>query len=134
MTEAERIKEIIKKDKNFRRSFLGVKNIKTAVAIARSKGFGITKDDILNDNELSDCLLEASAGGKWRWYDIAASVLCPGYAVGKAISEANNDDKPRTQINTRTQINNYYNITNNDQRTKIEGDNNTVQSGIQNNK
>ena len=130
MTESERIKEVIKKDKNFCKSFLGVKNIKTAVAIARSKGFSITKDDILSDNELSDCLLEASAGGEWHWYDIAASMLCPGYAVGKAISEATSKDKPTTQIN------NYYNITSttNNLTTKINGNNNDVKQGIQNTK
>ena len=127
MTEAERIKAVIKKDKNFCKSFLGVKNIKTAVAIARNKGFSITKDDILSDNELSDCLLEASAGGKWHWYDIAASMICPAYAVGKAVSESENN-KPTTQIN------NYYNITNNNQKTEINGDNNDVKQGVQNTK
>ena len=44
---------------------MGVKNIKTAVAIAKSKGFNVEKEDILNDKELSEALLEASAGGNW---------------------------------------------------------------------
>lgn len=64
MNDVEKIKEIIKKDKNFNKSFLGVKDVKTALAIARSKGYGnITADDILNDNELEDYLLCAAAGG-----------------------------------------------------------------------
>ena len=64
MNDVEKIKEIIKKDENFNKSFLGVKDVKTALAIARSKGYGdITTDDILNDKELEDSLLCAAAGG-----------------------------------------------------------------------
>ena len=72
MSEVERIKKILREDKNFSKSFLGVKNIKTAVAIAKSKGFNVEKEDILNDKELSDYLLEASAGGDFlgigKWF------------------------------------------------------------------
>lgn len=123
MTEVERIKKIIKEDKSFRNNFLGVKNVKTAVAIARSKGFGITKDDILSDNELSDYLLEASAGGGWSWVDYICSAIVPGYGIVKAISEANKEDKPN--------VTNNYNITNNDQSIHITGDNNKAQQVIQ---
>lgn len=64
MKDVEKIKEIIKKDENFGKSFLGVKDVKTALAIAKSKGYGdITADDILNDKELEDSLLCAAAGG-----------------------------------------------------------------------
>lgn len=64
VNDIEKIKEIIKKDKNFGKSFLGVKNVKTAIEIARSKGYSnITVDDILNDKELEDSLLCAAAGG-----------------------------------------------------------------------
>lgn len=64
MTEVEKIKEIIKKDENFCKSFLGVKNVKTALSIARSKGYkNITANDVLNDRELEDSLLCAAAGG-----------------------------------------------------------------------
>lgn len=64
MDEIKRIKEIIKKDENFNKSFLGVKNVKTAIAIAKSKGFNVSIDDVVGDKELEDALLTAAAGGK----------------------------------------------------------------------
>lgn len=102
MTEVEKIKEIIKKDENFNKSFLGVKNVKTALAIAKSKGFNnITAEDILNDEELEDSLLCAAAGGK-------------------------NDT---TIVDNSVKNYHYENHTNN-QNTNINGNHNQVQEKI----
>jgi len=101
VTEVEKIKEIIKKDENFCKSFLGVKNVKTALSIARSKGYkNITANDVLNDRELEDSLLCAAAGGKGNM----------------------------TNYNNQTYNYHYESHTNN-LETNIRGDNNQVQSG-----
>ena len=107
MTEVERIKKIIKEDKGFRNNFLGVKNVKTAIAIARSKGFNITSEDVLDDNELSSSLLASTAVGgrsifeegwdkfkKWVSDNPAKAIttlLCPpaglAWEIGESIAE-----------------------------------------------
>lgn len=102
MNDVEKIKEIIKKDENFSKSFLGVKDVKTALAIARSKGYGdITADDILNDKELEDSLLCAAAGG---------------YKDNTKIKNETHEHKENVNINVNT--------------TKITGNNNQQQSKI----
>ena len=130
MTEVERIKKIIKEDKSFRNNFLGFKNVKTAVAIARSKGFNITEEDVLSDTELSDSILEASANGGWNFWKTLATVFCP--PAGAALLADELTSKPSNSGgNTYNNYNynyNYHNTTNNtNNNVDIHGDGNEVQ-------
>lgn len=139
MTEVERIKKIIKEDKGFRNNFLGVKNVKTAIAIARSKGFNITIEDVLDDNELSASILASTAvGGNFLedgWNKLkgwvsdnpakaVATLLCPPaglmWEAAESIAEKASSKTIINQI-SNTEINSF------DQYVSIVGDNNNTQ-------
>jgi|GEM_PF-4823668 hypothetical protein len=140
MTEVERIKKIIKEDKGFRNNFLGVKNVKTAIAIARSKGFNITSEDVLDDNELSSSLLASTAvGGRnvfedgWKkfknWVSdnpakAITTLLCPpvglAWEIGESIAEKAANKTIINQV-SNTEINSF------DQYVSIYGNNNNTQ-------
>lgn len=64
MNDLEKIKKAVKRDENLRKSFYGVKNADEAIKIAIANGFDISKEELARDQELSEDLLAAVAGGK----------------------------------------------------------------------
>ncbi len=64
MSDIERIKKAVKSDESLRKSFYGIKNAEEAIEIAHANGFNISKEELARDQELSEGMLAAVAGGK----------------------------------------------------------------------
>ncbi len=82
MNDLEKIKKAVKCDENLRKSFYGVKNADEAIKIAIANGFDISKEELARDQELSEDLLAAVAGGKGgekkTYIDHSVRVSIPG--------------------------------------------------------
>ena len=64
MSDIEKIKKAVKSDESLRKSFYGIKNAEEAIEIAHANGFNISNKELANDQELSEDMLAAVAGGK----------------------------------------------------------------------
>ncbi|MDQ5984088.1 MAG: Nif11-like leader peptide family RiPP precursor [Eubacteriales bacterium SKADARSKE-1] len=64
MKALKEFKEKLKSDQEFKNKFLGIKDQKEAIELARKFGFEIKEEDLEEDSDLSEDMLEAVAGGK----------------------------------------------------------------------
>ena len=64
MKDIEKLKKQLKEDETFREKFKDVKDKEEAISLAEKLGYKIRKEELENDEELSEDLLEAVSGGK----------------------------------------------------------------------
>lgn len=66
MRDIEKLKKQLNEDSSFREKFKDVKDADEALLLAERLGYKIKKEDLENDEELSEDLLEAVSGGAKR--------------------------------------------------------------------
>ncbi len=69
MKGLKELKEKLNEDISFKELFLNAQNIDEFVDIAKSRGFEVNSEDVDQDDELSNDMLEAVAGGKRKSKD-----------------------------------------------------------------
>lgn len=57
------LKARLNEDAEFKKRFCGLKNIDEMLDVARKEGYRVTMDEVSCDQELTDDMLEAVAGG-----------------------------------------------------------------------
>lgn len=63
MKGIKELKERLNEDVEFKKKFCGLKDIDEMLDVARREGYEVTMDEISCDQELTDDMLEAIAGG-----------------------------------------------------------------------
>ena len=64
MKGIKELKARLNEDVEFKKKFCGLKDIDEMLDVARKEGYEVTMDEISCDQELTDDMLEAVAGGK----------------------------------------------------------------------
>ncbi|MDQ5984087.1 MAG: hypothetical protein RUMPE_01119 [Eubacteriales bacterium SKADARSKE-1] len=70
MKDIEKLKKKLELDEGFKNLFLNVKDLEEAVDLARQYGFDVDESQVSADDNLTDDMLEAVAGGKKQKEDI----------------------------------------------------------------